>query len=210
MFREHWDVTNGVCVGQLYSFLTSWLGKSFSQERKKNMSFGWAVFRERKTDLLYRLATYVYLLYYVREALSCGVHVFRCWVVPSDEQGNCSLFYCHKYYCRHSHTLFSYADAHLIGITSGRVLFCPFFYSVGLYSSVTFLISDAPRNAEEWKSSLSQGDFLRNLSSDNKKQWSSSFGRSGGPDEEKMVSKVSKYFNCLDMAGRKVAPEFQF
>lgn len=56
----------------------------------------------------------------------------------------------------------------------------------------------------------SQGDFLRNLSSDDKKQWSSFFGRSGGPDEEKMVSKVSKYFNCLDMAGRKVAPEFKF
>lgn len=52
----------------------------------------------------------------------------------------------------------------------------------------------------------SRGDFLRNLSSDDKKQWSSFFGRSGGPDEEKMVSKVY----CLDMAGRKVAPEFKF
>lgn len=46
------------------------------------MSFGWAVFHEEKTDLLYRLATYVYLLYYVREALTRGVHVFRCGVVP--------------------------------------------------------------------------------------------------------------------------------
>lgn len=56
----------------------------------------------------------------------------------------------------------------------------------------------------------SRSDFLRNLSSDDKKQWSSFFGRSGGPDEEKMVSKISNYFNCLDMAGRKVAPEFKF
>lgn len=67
---------------------------------EKKLSFSWVMQHEWKTDLLYRWVTYIYLLYYMKEALLVGSVPFSavyCLVM------NKVTFHYHSvynYYCR--------------------------------------------------------------------------------------------------------------
>lgn len=64
------------------------------------MGFSWAMLHDWKTDLLYRLATYIYLLYYMSKALLVGSVPLGavCCLVMNKVTSHYHTV--HNYYCR--------------------------------------------------------------------------------------------------------------